>query len=151
MSKPGQEVLRERVPRRIRDLEPDDVRRVVAKSLEHRRRDRVAGRGRELVDVERQRRARRGRGEEVSVLRPLVELEVRRADDDDGVGADLRRVRSERDRVGRRLRAAVDGDLEALVRRLEEEIGDAAALLDAQEDPLAGSPEREDAVEARAT
>ena len=144
-----QEVLLERLERRVRDLETDDVRRVVAKTLEHGRRDRVSGRRRELVDVERHRRARRRGGEEVAVLRLLVELEVRRADDDDGVGADLGRVRGERHGVRGRLSAAVNGDLQPLVGRLQEEIGHLATLLDAQEDPFARRSEREEAVEAR--
>ena len=147
MSKPGSRYFSNALERRVRDLEPDDVRRVVAQPLEHGRRDRVPGRRRELVDVERQRRARGRGGEEVRVLRLLVELEVRRADDDDRIGADLGRVRRERHRVRGRLGAAVDGDLEPLVRRLQEEIGDAAALLDAEQDPLPGRPEREDPVE----
>ena len=83
------------------------------------------------------------------VLRLLVELEVRRADDDDRIGADLGGVRRERHRVRGRLRAAVHGDLEPSVRRLQEEIGDATPLLDAEQDPLPGRAEREDPVEAR--
>ena len=134
---------------RVRDLEPDEVVRVLAETLEDGRSDRVAARRSELVDVEGKGSARRRRGEEVRVLRLLVEGEVRRPDDDGGVRPDLRRVHGERDRVGRRLGAALDGDLQAPVRRLEEEIGDAAALTDREEDPLTGGAEREDPVEPR--
>ena len=84
------------------------------------------------------------------VLRSLVELEVRRADDDDGIGAHLGGVRRERDRVRRRLRTAVHGHLEPSIGRLQEEVRCAAPLLDAEQDPLAGSSEREDPVEPRA-
>ena len=85
----------------------------------------------------------------MAVLGLLVELEVRRADDDHGVGSHLGRVHGERHGVRSRLSPAVNGDLQALVGRLQEEIGHLATLLDAQEDPFAGRPEREDAVEAR--
>ena len=130
-------------------LRPTTFGRGVAEALEHRWRDRVPGRRRELVDVERHGSARRRGGEKVAVLGLLVELEVRRTDDDDGVGTDLGCVGGQRDRVGRGLRAAVDGDLEPLVGRLEEEIGDASPLLDAEEDPLTGCSQREDPVEPR--
>ena len=69
-----EEVLLEGGEGRVGDLEADDVRRLVAKPLEHRRRNRVPGRRRELVDVERHGRARGRRREEVAVLRLLVEL-----------------------------------------------------------------------------
>src|SRR3990172_8960439 len=74
-----EQVARERVPRRVRDLQPGEVRSALAKALEYFRRDGVAARGGELVDVERQRRARTCRGEEGRVLRTLVQLEGRRA------------------------------------------------------------------------
>ncbi len=83
------------------------------------------------------------------MLSGLVEDEVRRPDDRHRVRAHLRRVRGERHRLGRRLRAAVNRDLEASVRRLEEEVGDAPTFLDTEEDPLPGRSEREDPVQAR--
>ena len=87
----------------------------------------------------------------MAVLRLLVELEVRRADDDDGVGSHLGRVHGERHGVRGRLSPAVNGHLQPLVGRLQEEIGHVATLLDAQEDPFAGRPEREDPVEPSRT
>ena len=145
----GQDVLGEALPRRVRDLEPDDVLRVLAQPFEDSRSDRVPGGRRELVDVERQRRAGQRGGQEVRMLRALVELEVRRPDDDDRVGADLGRVRSEGDGVGGRLRPAVDGDAKPSIGRLQEEIGHVSTLLDPQQDPLARRAERKDAVEPR--
>ena len=62
---------------------------------------------------------------------------------------DLGGVSRERHRVRGGLRAAVDGDLEPSVRRLQEEIGDATPLLDAEQDPLPRRSQREDPVEAR--
>ena len=79
--------------------------------------DRVAARDRELVDVERERRAGAGGGGEVLELRSLVEREVRRRDHRDRVGAGLGGVGGECDRVGGRLRAGVDGDLETAAAR----------------------------------
>ena len=100
--------------RLVRDLQPREVRRQLAQALDRGGRNRVAGPRAELVEVERERRARLGRRGEVRDDRLLVERVVRRPDHRDGVGADLRRVRGQRDRVGRGLRAAVDGDLEAV-------------------------------------
>ena len=70
----------------------------------------------------------------------LVELEVRRADDDDRVGADLGRVRGERDGVGRRLRPAVDGDLEPVRRPPAGRDRPRAPLLDASRIPSPAVP-----------
>ena len=81
------------------------------------------------------------------VLRLLVELEVRRADDHHRVRAHLCGVSGERHRVRGRLRAAVDGDPKPPVRRLQEEVGDAPPLLDAEQDPLACRAQREQSVE----
>ena len=83
------------------------------------------------------------------MLRALVKAEVRRPDDDDGGGADLRRVDGQPDRLGRRLRAALDGHAQAAVGGLEEEIGGKATLDLLEQDPLARGPEREDPVEPR--
>ena len=83
----------------------------------------------------------------MAVLGLLVQLEVRRADDYDRVGADLRGMSCERDGVSSRLRAAVDGDPEAVVCGLEEEIRHAATLGDAQEDPFARRSQREQPVQ----
>ena len=146
---PRKQVLLELGEGRVGDLEADDVVGGVPQALEDGRRDRVPGRRRELVDVERQRRARRRGGEEVRVLRLLVELEVRRADHDHRVRPDLRSVCGERHRVPRGLRAAVHGDSEAIVRRLEKEVCDMAPLVDTQKDPLPRRAEREDPIEAR--
>ncbi len=81
------------------------------------------------------------------VLGSLVEGKVRRADDDDRVRADLGGVRGESDRLGGRLRTALDGDLQAVVRGLQEEIGDEAPLALLEEDSLTRGAERQDAVE----
>ncbi len=77
-----------------------------------------------------------------------VEREVRRRDDRDRVGSDERRVLGERRRVGGRLRAAMDGDLEPRSGGLHEELGDAPPLVEIEEHALARRAEREDAVEA---
>ena len=84
---PLEEVRLEPLPRAVRDLHPDEVRRALAQPLDHRQRDRVAAPRLELVEVERQRRAgARGRLEVREQL-GLVEREVRRRDHGDGVGA----------------------------------------------------------------
>ena len=81
------------------------------------------------------------------VLGALVERKVRRADDHDRIRADLGRVRGESDRLGGRLRAALDGHLQPVVGRLQEEIGGETPLALLEEDSLSRSAEREDAVE----
>jgi len=145
---PGQEVPGEALERRIRHFEPGEVRRIAAQLLQHGGGDRIACRRRELVDIERERRARGRGGQEVGVLRRLVEREVRGPDDDDRVGSDLGRVRGEANCLRRRLRAALNGYLEPVIGRLQKEVGDAAPLFLRQEDSLAGRPEREHAVES---
>ncbi len=142
------EVRLERLPGRVAHLQSDEVRRLVAEAPQHVEGDGVAARAGELVDVERQRRARARGGGEVRQLGRLVEREVRRADDRDRRGARVRRVRRESDRVRRRLRAAVGRDVEAPGGGLDEEPQAPLALLDREEHPLAVRAEREDAVEA---
>jgi methylglutaconyl-CoA hydratase len=56
-------------------------------------------------------------------------------------------VGGELDGVGRRLGACVDRDLKPASPCLDEALGDPLALVDGEEDPLAGRPEGEDAVE----
>ena len=56
-------------------------------------------------------------------------------------------VSGELDGVGRRLGACVDRDLEPASPCLDEALGDPLALVDGEEDPLAGRPQGEDAVE----
>ena len=114
---------------------------------EHGGVERVAGGGRELVDVERKRRARRRCREEVRALRLRVELEVRRPDHRDGVGARLRRVRRERDRVRGRLRSAVSGHEHPVANGLDPERQAAAPLVDREQYGLAVRPECEHSVE----
>ena len=147
---PVEEVGRERIPRAVGDLHPGDVVRLLAQAGQHRLVERVAGRRRELVDVERQRGARAGRGQQVGLLRLRVELEVRRPDHRDRVGARLRGVRRERHRVGGRLGAAVRGDESPPRDALEPELEPALPLVDREQHRLAVRPEREDAVEAGA-
>ena len=77
----------------------------------------------------------------------LVVGEVRRADDRDCVGATVGGVSGELDGVGRRLGACVDRDLKPASPCLDEALGDPLALVDGEEDPLAGRPQGEDAVE----
>ena len=80
-------------------------------------------------------------------LRRLVEREVRRADHGDRGRARLGRVRRERHGVGRRLGAAVRGDVEPAGGGLDEEPEAAPPLLDREEHSLAVRAEREDAIE----
>ena len=109
---PVEEIRLDALPRRVGDLHPGEVVAPLAQPLEHLERHGVAAARGELVDVERQRRAR-GRGRlEVDVQLLGVEREVRRRDHGDRVGADLGGVLGELDGVGGRLRAAVHGDLE---------------------------------------
>src|SRR3954466_6888119 len=79
-----------------------------------------------------------------------VEREVRRCDHGDGVGSELGRLRGERRSVRSRLRAAVDGDLQATGGPLDVELGDATALVEIEEHTLAGRAEREEPVHAMA-
>ena len=78
----------------------------------------------------------------------LVELEVGRADDGDGVDARLGRVGGERDRIDRRLGAAVRRNLQPASGRLEEELECTLPLVDPEEQPFAGRPEGEQPVDA---
>ena len=120
-SRPERQVRLERLPGSVAHLHPDEVRGLVAQPPQDVERDGIPARLRELVDVERQRRTRvRGRGE-VRELRRLVEGEVRRADDRDRGRTCLGRVGSESDRVGRRLRSAVSGNVEPTGSGLDEE------------------------------
>ena len=128
-------------------LRPGEVRHPLAQLEQHRHRDCVAAGALELVDVERERRARARRRLEVIEQRALVELEVRRPDHRDGVDARLSRMRREHDRVGGRLGAAVCSDLQAAPRGGQEELDRPLSLLDAEQEPFAGRPEREQAVE----
>jgi hypothetical protein len=77
----------------------------------------------------------------------LVEGVVGRADDGDAVRAGLRGVRGERNRLGSRLRPAVDDDGEPPRARREEELRGALPLRGGEQDSLPGRPEREDTVE----
>ena len=104
-------------------------------SVEHRQRHRVAARALELVDVERERSAGGRGGREVLEQRPLVEREVRRPDHRDRVDAGLGCVRRERDRVRRRLGAAVCGDLQPSRRGLEEELDHPSPLAESKSSP----------------
>ena len=66
---PVEQVRLDRLPRLVGDLEPAQVRRRLAQPLDHRDRHGVAAAHRELVDVERQRRARGRRSREVRLER----------------------------------------------------------------------------------
>ena len=84
---PLEEVRRDLLPGRVRDLQAGEVRRPLAQPLDHRKRDRVPAARLELVEVERHRRAgRRSRAEVLEQLL-LVEREVRRRDHRDRVGS----------------------------------------------------------------
>ena len=117
-------------------------------AAEYVERDGIPARLRELVDVERQRRTSIRSGDEVRELGRLVEHEVRRADHGDRRRARLRGVRGERDRVRRRLRAAVRRDVETSGCGLDEQAKPALPLLDREEHALSVRPEGENAVEA---
>ena len=81
--------------------------------------------------------------------RALVEGEVRRCDHGDRRRARLAGVRRERGRVGRRLRAAMNGDrCPARTRGGEEELGGAPPLFESEQDSLAGRAAGEDPVDA---
>ena len=61
--------------------------------------------------------------------------------------APVRRVGGELDGVGRGLGAGVDRHLKPASPGLDEALGDPLPLVDGEQDPLAGRPEGEDAVE----
>ena len=145
---PVQQIRRHAVERRVGDLHAGEVRGEAAQLLDHARRDRVAAAGGELVDVERRRRARGGRGREVRQLLRLVQREVRRRDHGDSRHAERGRVLGELDRVGRRLRAAVDRDVDPPVRGGRERRRDPLPLLDGEEHALARRAEHEHAVDS---
>ena len=135
------------VERRIRDLEPGEVRGVVAEPAQHLEIERIArGRG-ELVDVERERLAGSGRGNEMSALRLGIELEVRGPDHRDRVGACFGSMRSQLDGLGGRLGTAMGGDEKPVVRGGAEELEAALALGDIEQHRLSVRPEREHPVE----
>jgi hypothetical protein len=144
-----EEVRLQLLPRLVRDLQAAQVGRGFPQPLDQRDRDGVARSRLELVDVERERRARRRRGLEVAPERALVEREVRRRDHGNGRGAGLGRMRRERGRVGGRLGAAVGGDGQpAWSSRGEEELGHPPPLLAREQDPLSRRPAGEDPVDA---
>src|SRR5581483_3424346 len=147
---PLDQVRREALERRVRDLQPGEIRHLLAQTIDHLDRHGVPARARELVYVERSRRARPRCGGEMREQRALVQREVRRRDHGDAVGADRGCVLREGDRVRRRLGAAVDRDLEASRARVAEELCRAAPFGRGQQDPLARRTKREDAVEAAA-
>ena len=142
-----EQVRREAVERRVGHLQAGEIRGPLAQLVQHRQRHGVPARALELVDVEGRRRARCRRRGEVLHERALVQLEVRRPDHGDRVRPGLGRVRRERHRVGRRLRAAMDGDLEPAGGGTQEELERAPPLVGREEDPLAGRAEREDPVQ----
>ena len=104
----------DRLERLVRDLEPGEVRRELAQPLDRAERDRVAAARAKLVEVEGERVAGLGRRGEMPNERLLVERVVRRPDDRDGIRALPGGIRRELHGVGRRLRAAVDGHVEAV-------------------------------------
>jgi hypothetical protein len=83
----------------------------------------------------------------VADQRVLVEGVIGRPDHGDGVGSGFGCVFREAHRVGSRLRAAVHRDLQPAMRGLEKQPRDAAPLLNREQDPLAGRPQRQDPVE----
>jgi methylglutaconyl-CoA hydratase len=139
------EVRREGLPRRVRDLEAGEVRGDLAQTCEHLERNGVPTRARELVDVERRRSAGCGGRGEVREQRVVVQREVRRRDHRDPLHPCAGRVVRELDRPRGRLGAAVRDHLQAAG---EEKLRHALALLRREEDPLAGRSEREHPVQA---
>src|SRR4029079_17512075 len=103
---------------------------------------------RELVDVESSRVACTRRSRKMSEQLRLVEREVRRGHDRTAGNAQLRRVRGKLDGVPGRLRTAVHRDEQASVRRPDEQLSRAHALLDETQEPTAGRAEGEPAVDA---
>ena len=91
------------------------------------RRHGVPARPLELVHVEGHGRTGARRRREVGEQRPVVEQEVRRRDHGDRVHSGLGRVGGQRDRVRRRLCAAMRSHPEASGRYLDEALGDAPA------------------------
>ncbi len=144
---PVDEVRLDPLEGRIGDLHAGQVRRDLPQLLDDSDRDGVAAHLRELVDVERRRRAaaaaaaKWARSDASSSWKyggPMTATAAAPAP---------RCVFDERDRVAGRLRAAVDGDVEAPGARGEEEVGDPLALVQREEDALAGRSHGEDPVE----
>jgi methylglutaconyl-CoA hydratase len=143
-----EQVRRERLPRRVGDLQAGEVRLAVAKPSEHVQRDGVAARACELVDVEGRGRACLCRGAEVRQLRRLVEGVIRWRDHSHGVYSRLGRMRRKCGRVGRCLRPTVRSHEQATGCRLEEALEAPLSFGDREQDSLTVRPEREQAVEA---
>ena len=147
-SSPSTQVRREPVERRVRDLQPGEVRRPLAQLEQHRDRHGVAARALELVDVERERRAR-------APPRPRSGRAARARRAGSTAGRSRRPRRRRPRRRARRARPCRRSsgrrsarDQQAALRRGEEELECPPALLDAEEQPLPRRPEREQAVEA---
>jgi methylglutaconyl-CoA hydratase len=134
--------------RRIRDLQAGKIGSGLAEAVHDVERDRVTARRLELVEIERRRSARCGGESEMLQQRVAVEPEIRRADDRDGVGPGSGGVLGEGDRVGGRLRTAVHGHLEPSASRREAELGHPSALVDGEEEALAGRAHGEHPVQA---
>ena len=133
--------------RLVRDFQADEVRRALLHSLDRAERDRVAATGAKSVEVERQRPARFGSGDEVPYERVLVEGVIGRPDHGDCIRALHGCVGRERNRLGRRLRSAVDGDVETVTGRFDEQARGPLTLLRRKEDSLARGTQSEHAVE----
>ena len=146
-SRPGDEVGLHVLERLVRHLQAREVRRQSAHARDRRGRDRVPRARPKLVQVERQRGAGLGGRGEMADERLLVELVVRRPDDRDRVRADLFRMCGERDRLGRRLRAAMNCDVEPVPGRVHEQRGRTLALVGREQDALAGRAQRQDPVQ----
>ena len=80
--------------------------------------------------------------------RPLVELEVRRADHCDRIGSGAGGVLDQRQRVGGGLRPAVGRDLETARRGLDEELERTLPLVGVEEQPFPRRPESKEAVDS---
>ena len=128
-------------------LRPARFGRALAQREQHLDRDGVAARTLELVDVEGGRSAGGRGGREVVEQRPLVELEVRRADHGDRVDSGGGGVLDERQRVGGGLRPAMRRDLESARRGLDEELERTPPLGRVEEQPFSRRSEGKDAVE----
>ncbi len=138
------EVGNDLLERRLADLQAGQVVRALADAPDHVDGDRVSAARGEGIDEEGERRARGGGGYQVLGQRRRVEREVRRRDHRHCVSADLRGVGRQVDGVGGGLRASVD-DEHAPDRRPKDDCG-ALALVQGEEDPLAGRAAGECAV-----
>lgn len=144
---PFQQVRREALEGSVGDLQAGKVGRALPQFVQDGKRDRVAARPLELVHIERDRSAGGCRSREVLQESALVELEVRRSDDGNGVCTGLCGMCCKRDGVGRRLGATVNGDLKPARRRRHVEFERTPALRRREEDSLPSRTEREKAVE----